>query len=212
MTKVTTFGQSPDTMTVAEMNNIQDDYEELFQEYKVIHYGVLKDLQSLPSPSISAFIMGNAHFQYGILPNSGLITATSVKASSFFWWDPLDYADLLSGAGGLRTLKMRLRTTVMCTGTTAPGVNFVFGIRQVTLIPGGTSVLQRNYSIQGASIAGFTTTHTAPGANTTNNQSVEMADASALAPALYAILWHANVTPNVSSDVNAFADLSVKVE
>jgi len=214
MTKVTTFGQSPDTILPTEFNNIQDDYEELFQEYTTIHEGRVRDLQS--RVATSAYIMNPYYIesQKAELPVATNQTPAGfvISVNDFFWWDPADYANFITGAGGTRVLKLRLRSVVMCLGATAPGVSFSFGIRAVSSFSGGSVSTMRRYTMASSSVAGFTTTHTTPGANTTTVQSVEMADASTLTPGQYAIIYHGNVAPNASSDCNAVADISLKIE
>ena len=212
MTRVTNFGQSPDTVLVTEMNNIQDDYEKLFSEYKVFHYGCLTDAGLKPGSNFYMLAPNDNHSAVARVSFAQQATTTGVYISPqcFFYWDPEDYADLLIGVSERRALKLRMRSVVICNGPTAPGQSFTFGIRNIQSFGGGSSVGGRGYTMPFNNIAGFATTHTTPAANSITVQTVELADATTLAPDIYALFWTNAAAPAGSCDLHV--DLAVKID
>ena len=211
MTRVTTFGQSPDTILPAELNNIQDDYEELLQEYIVVHSVAMGEVQSI---SNAAWYWLSSHEQLAItIPVAQQNTqGVALIGVSLFYWDAGDYNELIAGAGGTRAIKLRMRSTVVCNGATAPAANFTFGLRAIQAQSGGTLGNRLSLTFPSTNVAGFTTTHTTPAANTTTVQTVELADATTLGANWYGLMLSSNNIPNGSSDVYVYADLAVSIQ
>lgn len=211
MTRVTTFGQSPDTILPAELNNIQDDYEELLQEYIVVHSVAMGEVQSI---SNSAYYWLSSFEQLAVtVPVAQQNTqGVALPGVSLFYWDAGDYAEFAAGAGGQRAIKLRLRSTVICNGATAPAANFTFGLRAIQALNGGTLGNRLSITFPTSNVAAPVTTHTTPAANTTTVQTAELADATTLAPNFYGLFLSSNNIPNGSSDVYVYADLAVSIQ
>jgi len=196
------------------MNNIQDDYEQLYKEYTVFHSGHMIGAEGKTTGYF--YMLAANENQSGVARVSVAQQVTDpgvyISPQCFFYWDPDDYEDLRQGAGGERTLKLRMRSVVMCNGSTAPGQSFTFGIRPIQSLGGGSSSVGRAYTMPLTNFSGFTTTHTTPAANSTTVQTVEMADATLLPTDTYAICWNNAVSLAGASQCDLRVDLALKIE
>ena len=213
MARVTTFTQSPDTVLPAELNNIQDDYEQLFKQRFFLQYGHTKDFQLITSPSTGpTFLVGRLLSpNYVSTVDVGTFNTIARRTSgagisTIFRWDPVEWL----AVAGTRAIKLALRSTVVATGTTAFGVTIGVGLRAVLNNSGNIGELY--HQLDTADLASPRNVHSAPAAASTNTLVSELADASTLAAGRYGILASTAGGHNSSSNINIFADLSVKLE
>jgi hypothetical protein len=199
MTRVTTFTQSPDTILPADLNNIQDDYEELYQEYHMVHVGTMGDIQSL-DPTL-VYLLAPAETKFlAQPPNSFTIGQTG---QIIFYWNANELFDMAAG----RSIKLRLRSTIACNGASAPGVTYTVVVRRQGGYD-GTPVSKISAVWASTGNTALLNTHTTPSANTITLQTSEITDATTLTADVYAIALLASGTPNGASDCYVWTDVS----
>lgn len=208
MTRAVTFTPSPDTITPGDLNTIQDDYEQIYQNYFSLLGGTFLTLQSSASPG-NEWMLNPDHSNVIAVP-----TATNLSVNPFgtsmFYWNPEEW----KAQAGNRNLKWRLRSTRIQGGTAALNAAFTVSVRRMTTNFTSTGTLP-NTTIatfwESAAAATTSIIHSSSATiQTTDNQVLEI-DAPASA-GWYSLFMAVAGTPNALGLGFLYANLSLRME
>ena len=203
MTRVKNFAGLGSTLP-ADLNTIQDDYEQLYRQWRILHHVNKHRLEVQNSTNRHALKPTNSpdasDGSFGEAPGNS-ISSTYWSGRLVFYWDPADYP--YEG----RSLSIRLRSTQMVGTSTLLGSTCLVEVVKVVSLVGNITI---SASINATAVAGLTITHT----NTlgVNMQAVTLTAAETLAVGTYVVTAKHSALPNNASRAWLDANVAVRIE